>query len=171
MRAGRLLGSTSNGNPVRPLAEFHRSARYARRFASRRHGLGFTRGEPRPLRTTNQRRNTSCPRSLQERAAFSAKSTMRKEPRPKRSGPSNRSTERAATLWTARRNHIAARRRSACRSRFARLRCCAVASLQARQPCGPLRSVTLARCASGGSGLRATVEVWVRRLRPQNWRR
>ena len=49
-----------------------------------------------------------------------------------------------------------------------RLMWCAVASLQARHPCGPLRSVTLAGCAAGGSRLRATVRVWVRRLRPKN---
>ncbi len=51
--------------------------------------------------------------------------------RLKRSGPSSRSTERAATPWTARHNHIAARRRNACRSRFAALdvvRRCSTAS-------------------------------------------
>ena len=47
---------------------------------------------------------------------------------------------------------------------------CALASLQARQPGGPLRSVTLAGCASGGSRSSATVEFWVRRLRLKKWR-
>jgi hypothetical protein len=54
---------------------------------------------------------------------------------------------------------------------LARLTWCAVASLQASQPCGPLRCVTLAGCVSGGSRLCATVEFGVRRLRLKKWRR
>ena len=46
----------------------------------------------------------------------------------------------------------------------------AVASLQARQPCGPLRSVRLTGYASAESRLSATVEFWVRRLRLKKWR-
>ena len=53
---------------------------------------------------------------------------------------------------------------------LARLTWCAVASLQASQPCGPLRCVTLAGCASGGSRLCATVEFGMRRLRLKKWR-
>jgi hypothetical protein len=61
-------------------------------------------------------------------------------------------------------NQVAARHRSACRSRFAALDVVRRSTASA-PPYGSLRSVTLAACTSGGSGLRATVEVWVRRLR------
>ena len=57
----------------------------------------------------------------QKKAALRGSSTTRNELRSKRSALSSRSAERAAPLWTARRKHIAARRRSACRSRFAAL--------------------------------------------------
>ena len=59
--------------------------------------------------------------TYQKKADLSASSTTRDELRSKRSAQSSRCAERAAPLWTARRKQIAARRRSACRSRFAAL--------------------------------------------------
>lgn len=57
----------------------------------------------------------------QKKADLSASSTTRDGQRSRPSRSPNRSAERAAPLWTARRNQIAARRRNACRSRFAAL--------------------------------------------------
>jgi hypothetical protein len=57
----------------------------------------------------------------QKKADLSASSITRNVPRSRRLARSSRSAERAAPLWTARRNQIAARHRSACRSRFAAL--------------------------------------------------
>ena len=57
----------------------------------------------------------------QKKADPSGSSITRDEPRSRRSARSSRSAERAAPLWTARRKQIAARHRSACRSRFAAL--------------------------------------------------
>ena len=71
--------------------------------------------------TTNQRTKYCLLAISQKKADLSASSTTRNEPRSKRSALSSRSAERAAPLWTARRKRIAARRRSACRSRFAAL--------------------------------------------------
>jgi len=45
---------------------------------------------------------------------------------------------------------------------------CAVAPLQARQPCGPFRSVTLAGCAAADPNSAQPSGFWVRRLRPKN---
>ena len=57
----------------------------------------------------------------QKKADLSASSITRDGRRSRRSARSSRCAERAAPLWTARRNQIAARHRSACRSRFAAL--------------------------------------------------
>ena len=57
----------------------------------------------------------------QKKAALRDSSTTRNELRSKRSALWTCFTERAAQLWTARRKHIAARCRSACRSRSATL--------------------------------------------------
>ena len=91
--------STSNENPVRPLAEFHRRSALRRRFASRRHGLGFARSEPRSFRTTDQRRNTACPRSFEERA-HSAPSQLcgKNRDQSAQDGRTTRSTERGRSL-------------------------------------------------------------------------
>ena len=61
------------------------------------------------------------PATFQKKVRPGGSLITRNEPRSKRSALSSRSTERAAPLWTARRKQIAARRRSACRSRFAAL--------------------------------------------------
>ena len=65
---------------------------------------------------------------------------------------------------------IAARRRNACRSRFAgRNTVRQRLSRQACQPSGPLRSVTPARSVTGGSRKsRATPQIWVKGLRLKN---
>src|SRR6266852_1795409 len=57
----------------------------------------------------------------QRKAAPRGSSTMRNVPRSRRSAWPSRYAERAAPLWTARRNRIAPRRRCACRSRSAAL--------------------------------------------------
>jgi len=106
------------------------------------------------------------PAIFRKKVARLGKSTMQSEQRSRPSPASNRSAERAAPLWTARRT--AARPRIACRSRFAALylvRRCFTASAPAL---GPLCSVTPAGCASGGSRSCTTVRIWVRRLRPKN---
>lgn len=104
----------------------------------------------------------------QKKAGPGASSITRDGPRSRRSAPSSRSAERAAPVWTARRNQIAPRHRSPCRSRFAARDLVRRRSTASAPGPGTLRSVTLAGCASGGSRLRATVEVWVRRLRHKN---
>ena len=59
--------------------------------------------------------------TYQIKADLSASSITRDGPRSRGSARSSRSAERAAPLWTARRRHIVARRRSACRSHSAAL--------------------------------------------------
>jgi hypothetical protein len=61
------------------------------------------------------------PETSQRKAALRGSSTTRNELRLKRSALWTCFAKRAAPLWTARRKHIAARGRSACRSRFAAL--------------------------------------------------
>jgi hypothetical protein len=61
------------------------------------------------------------PETSQRKAALRGSSTTRNVLRSRHSASWSRSAERVASLWTARRKHIAARRRSACRSRSAAL--------------------------------------------------
>ena len=136
---------------------FSRGPSVQRRLSSRRHGVGFTRCEPRPSGTTNQRRNTACSRSLKKRRTR-APAQLRATDRDQ-GGQHGRAAPLNALLRYGRRGVTKSPHDTGAPAVPASLRSmwCAVASLQARQPCGPLRSVTLAGCASGGSRLRATV--------------
>ena len=100
---------------------FSRGPSVQRRFSSCRHGLGFTRCNPRSFRTTNQRRNTARSRSFKKRRTRAAAQLRATNCDQSVQHGRAASAERAAPLWTARRNQIAARRRSARRSRFAAL--------------------------------------------------
>ncbi len=104
---------------------------------------------PRAAASRNNKSGTkSCmPETFQKSAPIiGGGSTTRNEPRSRRSAPSSRSAERAALLWAAQRNHIAARRGNACRSRSAALnavRRCSTASAPALRAASLCHACTL----------------------------
>jgi hypothetical protein len=159
----RMNGATSNDDSVRSLSDFHADPRYGGDF-QRADTAWALHAASRGLLEQQIRDEILHARDLSKKADLCASSITRNGPRSRRSVRSSRYAERAAPLWTARRNQVAARHRSACRSRFAALDVVRRSTASA-PPYGSPRSVTLAACTSGGSGLRATVEVWVRRLR------
>ena len=163
----KMSRASSDDDSVRSLSDFHADPRYSGDFhrADMAWALhAASRGLPEQQSGTKY-----CMLAIsQKKAGPGASSITRDGPRSRRSAPSSRSAERAAPVWTARRNQIAPRHRSPCRSRFAARDLVRRRSTASAPGPGTLRSVTLAGCASGGSRLRATVEVWVRRLRHKN---
>ncbi len=146
---------------------FSRGPSVQRRLSSRRHGVGFTRSEPRVSGRTNRKGNTACSRSFKKRRTR-APAQLRATDRDQGGQHGRAAPLNAASLWMARRNQIAARHRTACRSRFAALD---VVRRRSAASAPPLRVAPLchaSRLRTGGSGLRATVRVWVRRLCPKN---
>jgi hypothetical protein len=79
--------------------------------------LGLTRRKPRPIEQIRDEKYCILA-TYQKKADANGSPIACDDLRSKRSALSSRVAERAAPLWTARRNYIAARRRNAGRSRF-----------------------------------------------------
>ena len=113
--------STSTEDSVRPLTEFHSDPRYSGDL-HRADMAWALHAASRGLPEQQIRDEILHARDLSKKGGARAAGRLRATNSDQGASPgSNRSAERAAPLWTARRNHIAARRRIACRSRFAAL--------------------------------------------------